>query len=355
MKDIKKQLIPIIIPAYEPDRELLNLCVKIRTMLSVPIIVVDDGSGNEYEDIFKSLISNGFTVLNHAVNLGKGRALKDAFNYVLNTYPEVSGVITADSDGQHTPQDIKKCMDALTSNPEKLILGCREFEQENIPWKSRFGNKLTKTVCNYLCGIRISDTQTGLRGISKEFMKICLAIPGERFEFETNMLIEAKNHVKFLEIPIETVYESKMNHKTHFDPILDSISIYKIFVGIFSRFIISSLSSSVIDVLLFVWFCSVLKTWNGLLYITVSTILARIISAIYNYAVNYKLVFKSKEKVRISSVKYAFLALCQMSASAVLTTTGVQLFTFIPEAEIKIGVDIVLFFISYKIQRKMIF
>ena len=190
---------------------------------------------------------------------------------------------------------------------------------------------------------------------SKEFMKICLSIPGERFEFETHMLITAKSHVKFFEVPIETVYESKTNHKTHFDPVLDSISIYKIFVGIFARFAISSISSSVLDVILFIWFCSVFKAWNGLLYITVSTILARIISAIYNYAINYKLVFKSKEKVRISSAKCAFLALCQMLTSALLTAAGVQLFTFIPEAEIKIGVDVVLFFISYKIQQKMIF
>lgn len=306
MNDVKKQLIPIIIPAYEPDKKLLNICSEIRAMISTPIIVIDDGSGNEYKDIFESLISNGFIVLNHAVNLGKGRALKDAFNYVLSTYPEVSGVITADSDGQHTPQDIKKCMDALASNLDKLVLGCREFKQENIPWKSRFGNELTKKVCSYLCGISISDTQTGLRGISKEFMKICLSIPGERFEFETNMLITAKSHVKFLEVPIETVYESKTNHKTHFDPILDSISIYKIFVGIFSRFVISSLSSSVIDIVLFVWFCSIFKVWNGLLYITVSTILARIISAIYNYLINYKLVFKSKKRLEYPLLNMLF-------------------------------------------------
>lgn len=225
---------PIVIPAYEPDDNLLVLCRDLRKRELENIIIIDDGSGQEYQTYFKRAETEyNCTVLKHTINLGKGRALKDAFNYILNNNPLAIGCITADSDGQHTPDDIQKCMDALKQNKNSLILGCRTFDGENIPLKSRFGNELTKRVYHFLCGVNVSDTQTGLRGIPRDFMEELLYVAGERFEFETNMLIKCKDAVLIKEVPIQTVYDSKENHKTHFNPIKDSIKIYKIFGRMF--------------------------------------------------------------------------------------------------------------------------
>lgn len=349
------QEIPVIIPAYEPDSSLINLCKKISQEITQKIIVIDDGSGEDYREIFQSLNKEDIIVLKHAVNMGKGRALKDAFNYVLNVFPDILGVITADSDNQHSLKDIKKCRDALYANPDKLILGCRKFNGDNVPWKSRVGNEITKKICSYLCGIKISDTQTGLRGIPKDFMKTCLTTPGERFEYETNMLIEANDEIGFLEVPIKTIYESKKNHKTHFNPVVDSLKIYKIFVRLFVAFFISSLSSSVIDLILFTVFCSLIKKWDTNFYVGFAVVFARVISATYNYLINYKLVFDSRKGMRQSIAKYAALAVFQMLISAFLTMAGVRWCIFISEVWIKIIIDTILFFISYKIQQKYIF
>lgn len=252
--------IPVVIPAYEPDGKLLDLCRSLVESGIGDIVVVDDGSGKEYQPVFKAVQEECCgVVLRHAANMGKGRALKDAFNFLLNEREDLVGCVTADSDGQHTVKDILKCMEALEQDHNCFILGCRDFDQPDVPFKSRFGNKLTQKVCKGLCGIAVSDTQTGLRAIPKEFMEYLLNTSGERFEFETNMLVESRGRFGIVEVMVETVYDSKTEHKTHFDPVRDSIRIYKIFGGIFFKFLVSSFSSSILDILLFLLFCPLLQ------------------------------------------------------------------------------------------------
>lgn len=351
-------MIPIIIPSYEPDNSLIALLNTLDEQGVGPIIVVNDGSGSNYDEIFNranDIIkkSNG-TLLIHDINKGKGRALKTAFDYVLEHHLNAIGVVTADSDGQHTVGCIKKIIEGLNSNKDSLVLGVRSFDGDGIPWKSRFGNNLTEKVFAYVAGIHVSDTQTGLRGIPRTFMEQLINVPGERFEFETQMLLESSGHYPIKEIKVETIYDSEEDHQTHFNPVVDSIRIYKILCKKFIKYMLSSFSSSIIDIGLFSVFCYFLKG-NAKFYIAIATILARIISAIYNYLVNYKIVFKSKENVKRSGIKYMTLAIVQMSLSAILATCGVALLSSIPNVIIKIVVDTFLFFVSYHVQQKYVF
>lgn len=347
------KLIPIIIPSYEPDERLEPLLKSLLESELGPVVMVDDGSGDEYKKYFDAAKSLGVTVLVHEKNKGKGRALKTAFEYCLKNYPDMIGCVTADSDGQHTPNDIKKCMDVLSENENNLVMGCRNFTGDDIPWKSSFGNNVTKKVCKYLCGVSVSDTQTGLRAIPKKFMEELLAVKGERFEFETNMLLESKDSYEIIEVPIETIYESVENHQTHFRPIKDSIKIYRIFGVKFFKFVFSSLSSSGLDLLLFYLFCRMLQD-DSKIYVVFATILARIISGTYNYLINYKLVFKSKEKWSKAFSRYVLLAVIQMSLSAACTTLVVNLAHW-PRMFGKIVVDLTLFLISFVVQREFVF
>ncbi|MDD6599663.1 MAG: bifunctional glycosyltransferase family 2/GtrA family protein [Galactobacillus timonensis] len=351
--------IPVIIPAYEPDDNLLNTIQKLLAAdQSQNLIIINDGSGPDYDVIFsqaETLLSpqGRGVVLRHAKNMGKGRALKTGFSFALKEDPELIGCVTADSDGQHTPEDIAKVAEALRMNPDSLVLGVRDFSSADIPWKSSFGNKLTMKVLQYVSGLKLQDTQTGLRGIPSAFMKELLNVPGERFEFETRMLLESVDRYSIIEVPIQTIYESKENHQTHFRPFKDSLIIYSILGARFFRYIFASLSSSVIDLILFSVFCAFLKQ-RVIGYAAVATILARIISATCNYLMNYRFVFQSHAGV-ISSGKYALLAVVQMSLSALLVTAGISVFSSSPEVVIKIIVDTLLFFLSYFIQRKFVF
>jgi len=349
---------PIIIPAYEPDERLLVLLDDLIKADQRNIIIVDDGSGEKYSSLFaraKEVIAPYGTVLSYGENKGKGGALKTAFSYVLKNMPDVTGVVTADSDGQHTVECIESVERKLGENPDSMVLGVRNFDGEGIPWKSEFGNKLTKKVLKYVSGISVSDTQTGLRGIPVGFLPECLDIRQNRFEYEMEMLLRTSGRINVIEVPIKTIYESKENHQTHFNPVLDSIKVYKVLCRRFLIFIFSSLSSSILDLTLFTLFCFLLRDRLPEIYILVSTVIARIISACYNYTLNYTKVFHSRARVPTSGSKYALLAVLIMMCSAFFVTCGRAAMPFMPETLIKIAVDIVLFFVSYKVQQKFVY
>ena len=272
--------------------------------------------------------------------------------YTLPLFTAISDAITADSDGQHTPDCILACAEALIEHPNSLILGCRCFEGEDVPARSEFGNKCTRVVMKYLTGITVSDTQTGLRGIPAVFMQQLLMVKGERFEFETNMLLETKTRkIPIVEVPIKTIYIEE-NKTSHFNPIKDSVRIYMIF----GKFLFSSLSSSVVDLVLFSVFCFLLRDmdFQVVSYITAATVLARILSAFYNYSMNYKVVFQSETPMKQSLPRYIGLAVVQMSFSALLVNKLYPLFGGV-EVLVKIPVDVLLFFLSFVIQREFVY
>lgn len=341
---ISHSLLPIVIPAYEPEEGFVDF-IEALAGSGDQIIIVDDGSGKDYRDIFDKVEKNeNVTVLRHAVNLGKGRSLKDAFNYVLDQYPYALGVITADADGQHLIDDIMKVSDSFRKNPDDLILGCRDFGRDGIPWRSRLGNMLTRKICSFLCGVHVSDTQTGLRGIPLEFLNILMHTPGERYEYETNMLLECDNGIRITEVPIHTVYDSQENHKTHFDPLRDSVTIYKVILS----YSLSSVLATAIDFLIF----SLATAFgNGIWF---STAVARTFAAFANFLLNRNVVFRSKGNGAGQFLQYALL----VAVSGILSALAVgHLKKIIPVNIfiIKAIVETCLFFFNYYVQRSFIF
>ena len=356
-KGIDMGSIQIFIPSLNPDSKLLGVVDNLINQTDFDIIVLDDGSDDAHRQLFEQIkTKERCTVLRHHVNLGKGRALKDGFNYILNTYPDSIGVVTVDGDGQHATKDIIACAAALMAQPNSLVLGSHDFDQSNVPAKSEFGNKITRTTMKLLCGIDIPDTQTGLRGISREFMKILMNVNGERFEFETNMLISAKEcSIPFNIVTIDTVYIDD-NATSHFHPIRDSIKIY----SIFAKFLFSSLSSSLIDILMFTIFVAMLRGFTPAYYIYIATALARVISAVYNFNMNKHTVFRNKDKDKWIAVRYFALCVVQAAVSAlcvkgIYTLVASSLTAGPNESIIKIVVDTILFFISFGIQREWVF
>lgn len=345
--------IALVIPAYEPTTDFIEFCISIRKSKIKDVIIINDGSSEEYDNIFDEISKKcGFILLKHNTNKGKGRALKTAFEYILKEMDYIDGCVTADSDGQHSINDILACMLKLQENKRALILGSRCFDGMNIPSKSRFGNKFTSKIFKLLYKKEISDTQTGLRGVSREFIEKLVEVDGERFEFETCMLIEAcKREIKIIEVPIETIYDSKKEHKTHFHAVKDSIRIYKLFVGQFVRFIFSSLSSCLIDLLLFTISVELIKDKSEC-YILWATFFARSISSIYNYIINYKFVFKSRRSYIFTGGGYFLLAIVIMLCSGMLVSAAHICFP-VSEVVIKVCVDTILFVMNYKIQTKL--
>lgn len=357
---MKKRTV-VLIPSLNPDENLITYVKKlVGSNDLIDVIVVNDGSRSELKYIFDEIEKiKRCVVLTHAVNLGKGRALKNGFNYFINEYStkDVNGIITADSDGQHSIEDILKISSELNKVKEKtLILGTRDFNLEHVPFKSRKGNKITTFVFKLLYGKKINDTQTGLRGLSYDFAKECISFEGERFEYEINMLIEAvKRKIEILEVTIETIYFDN-NSETHFRPVIDSMRIYNVMFRKFFKFAFSGISSAVLDILLFTLIYGLIGGMiKDSVSILIATVGARVFSSLFNYLVNRNIVFKAG-KGRNTLVKYYLLCLVQTLASWGLVNGGYVLFEkFIHPSVIKVVIDALLFLVSFQIQQRWVF
>lgn len=346
----KLQDVKVIIPALNPDEKLIGLLEGLKEQGFLPPLVVNDGSSPEYEKYFKIAEEKYHcTILKHEKNKGKGRALKTAFAYVLQENT-CDYAVTIDADGQHQPKDVLQCVLKAkeAENKGKIIFGCRNFQSSCVPAKSRIGNQSMCALMRFACGMVLSDTQTGLRIFPKEYFSRLLEIKGERFEYETNMLIDIQREkIPYGEAEIQTVYIEK-NRSSHFRPVIDSFIIVRPFL----KFLLSSFSSSLIDLGAFTilfWFMRNLPQHQA---IWAATVTARVLSACCNYMMNRHRVFESGS--RKSPVKYIILCILQMclSASLVAAVYGI---TGRGATLIKIIVDIGWFFLSYRIQREWVF
>ncbi|MDR0899965.1 MAG: bifunctional glycosyltransferase family 2/GtrA family protein [Lactobacillaceae bacterium] len=338
----------IIIPSYQPSNTLITVVSNLVKVTDRQIIVVDDGSGEDYDDKFNAVENLGATVVRYPKNKGKGFALKTAFDYQLKHLPQARGAVTADGDGQHDTEDILKIARTvdMTETPE-LSLGVRSFDKKTTPTKSYYGNLITSKVFKLATGLKVEDTQTGLRGFPKKIIPQMLTVSGQRFEYEMNMLTDLKDlKIELKQIPIQTIYEDG-NSATHFHPVRDSLLVYKRFI----KFGLSSAVSSLIDVGSFALILSFMSGNHDSLALLIATILARLISGAFNFSINNKLVFKSNRKNNL--INYAKLFFIQLTASYVL----LQLIdTFIPHpVPVKVFVDIMLFVASYFIQKHLVF
>ena len=347
----------VIVPSLNPDEKMVNTVKNILAEGFDDIIVVNDGSAPEYVARFAEVEAlPGVTVLTHEVNRGKGRAMKTAFEYVLANRKDILGVITVDADGQHLPKDMRACVQAMEAHPDKVILGVRDFSQPQVPFKSKAGNNITKAVFRFACGIKISDTQTGLRAIPYQHLPVMIGIEGDRYEYETNqLLVMKKQGIGFDEVVIDTVYIDD-NASSHFHPFRDSMRIY---MTIF-KFIGSSLASFLVDFLIFTILNLLIgDSMEDTTRIAVATVGARVVSSVFNYTLNRKVVFKSDADVKKSLVKYFLLAICQVTVSFLLVDLIAEkwlgLGASLLESIIKMIVDLVLFLISYQIQQRWVF
>lgn len=338
----------VLIPAYNPDQALVTLIRELKATGFVHIVVVNDGSIDACRSVFDDVKADVSTVLEHEQNAGKGAALKTGLRYIVDTYTRTFGVITVDADGQHLPEDVRALYDEGVKWPHHLIMGCRDFASSAIPLRSRFGNQMTRFVMLLGSGLRLKDTQTGLRAIPFRYAEQLIDIPGNRYEFEMNMLTFTKRlQVPIRQTSIQTVYVDE-NASSHFRPVLDSILIYRMFLA----YSLSSVASFLMDIGVYALLIFILNPWFESVHVIVATVLARIVSSLFNYFVNRKLVFKSKAKRAM--LKYFGLVGTQMVMSAIFVYLLFLLFRD-GEVILKVIVDSTLFVLSYYVQKKWIF
>ena len=352
--------VAIVLPSLNPDHRFKAVVDGLIEAGFRHIVAVDDGSDEEHRHWFDALRESPVChVLVHEVNKGKGRALKDAFAYVHENLPELRGVVTIDGDGQHLLGDIIACGERMLEEGDKVVMGCRDFSHPDVPPRSVAGNRFTSAMFRLCYGIRITDTQTGLRAIPAQYLERFANIEGERFEYETNMLLQmTRMGVGFVEQPIETVYD-KEEYSSHYNALKDSWRIFKVM----AKFLLSSGAAFLIDTGIFYILMKLFAARWGTFAPSISLAIARVISSFVNFNANKSFVFQSKSDYKRAMLRYYILCVIQYAVNAALTNGLVALagraaghaISAGLATLIQIAVMTVLFFISYPIQREWVF
>lgn len=308
----------IVIPAYEPDELLIELINKLNNFYDdYQIVVVDDGSkGQNCQNIFQEAKSlDNVTLLVHDVNKGKGRALKTAFEYIKSLNSN-KVIVTADSDGQHKPEDIYRVYNFYKKFNSGLVLGSRKFDGD-VPKRSSFGNNVTRDLLRLCNSKYLFDTQTGLRAFGTELLDFMLSVGGDRYEYEIQMLTEAiRMGIDINEIAIQTVYINN-NAASHFRPVRD-------FSRICSRIIKYSLSFFITILVNIAAFIGLTYTFDKVnpplsgLYICLSagvfTFIINLLMQATGLAYGNRFIFKNKKKLML----YLFNVLCLLVIDSAL-------------------------------------
>ncbi len=339
-----------IIPAYNPDEMLLKLVPGLLEQGIDYIIIVNDGSENQTLKIFRQL-GEYATILTHEVNKGKGAAIKTALQFLEKSNLDIQSIVLLDADGQHRPEDAARLLKTVQGTDSGLVLGVRQFKGK-IPFRSLFGNTVTKYVFRIVSGKWVSDTQTGLRAFSKDMVPMLLKIDGERYEYEMNVLLAcAKNHVLITEVPIATIYHDEKNTCSHFRTIRDSMRIY----GNLLAFSGTSFLSFLLDYLLFFLLVPVFQFgFRNDHAVILGNIAARIISGAFNYYLNSTFIFRCREN------RYKTMAGYIMLAGLILFLNTVILYCLydyfgLNKAVAKLLTELLLFVISFTVQKFVIF
>lgn len=373
----------IIIPALEPESGLCRQIRELQEKIPSQVVVIDDGSGRDYREIFDRIEKMaGCIVLHHGENRGKGQALKTGFRYVRESAGKACRVLCLDCDGQHLPQDGVRLLRTAEKHPDTLVLGVRDFSGKEVPWKSRLGNRISSVLFRVFSGIYLADTQTGFRAFDGMLLDQMLEIPGDRFEYETRVLFAcAEQGIPVRTEKIETVYLNE-NAGTHFRSVQDSLRVTGALFGGPGRFVFTSLLCALLDLFLFWLFdetfthirsASLLSRFFGpgqqgqFRQIAAATVIARVLSAAVNFILNRNWVFRRevkgrkqrKDHCRSSGKKkeaVRYLILCVgITAVSAFSVYAVSEFFHIKPTAAKLLCDGILFIFSYQAQKRWVF
>lgn len=345
----------ILIPVLEPDIGIVGYVEQLSRRCQGTILVADCGSGTAYHGIFQELAA-----ISHCAVLtgerSKGAALKAGLTYFmkledLNTY---KGVVLADFEGKYRVDDVISVA-ARIGDKHRIVLGARNFPACPVSPKTASGNDLTKKLLKLFYHIQVTDTQTGLMGFPKSIVPMLLGAKGDKLGCGTEMLlICARDSVEICEVPIDAPsFHDSSEKSSASSQVQEFLRICSLFFGTFLKFVCSSLSASVIDISVFSVLIHTVFTTNTK-SILVATFAARIVSSLYNFMINRKLVFSSSNNVKVEVAGFYGLAVAKMLCSAALVAGMTLILPKFPSVN-KMAIDFLLFFVGYYIQKKYIF
>ncbi len=339
----------VIIPAYNPGEVMIEFITKLFCAGFKNIVIIDDGSKEESRGVISDAESFGCRIVRHAVNMGKGRSLKDALNYISIYMTNCKYGIVLDCEGRQNIKSINELANALIENPDSLVLACRNYRSKTVKFKNVITNFFTRLAMILFCGISVYDTKTTFRAFSIETAMKFINTAGERYDYEVNVILESKaKEVKIKEIKVDD--SNFENKKSHYNPLRDSFNLYKIFL----RYVLVALITYGVDLGLFRLLMEYLKIISPIYYTVIDTVIARVVSSFVGFLIKRNKVFKTKEHTAATTAKYYIVTFGQMLVSAI-SVWLIQRIWHVDVVVIKMIVDFILFIIGFVLQREWVF
>ena len=350
----------IVIPALNPPASFVSYVEALKQEGFQNIIIVNDGSRTDKLPVFFKVKRLGAVVIHHTQNLGQGAALRTGFEYYQEHFQgQTDGVITLNADRQILAADVSKIASSLHNEQAMgsfaLVVGTRNLDGKNVSDYDYNMGGVMKLFYHMLMGVRLNDPLSGVFGIPDIRVQQCLEVEGDGYSYVTSLTMSFEK-IGFVQVPVGYApYED--GAEPSFRKIPDTV---RILYTIFKKFIlysITSVSASILDVILFGIFTSVTFRGNPMAIIY-GTILARVISASVNYLLTKRFVFQFKSVSAQETTKSAgaFFALTAMQCiCSALLVSAMKMLLGGSAVGIKVLVDAMLFFVSYKIQHKYIF
>lgn len=206
MSTTQKRRVALVLPAYNEGQvieQVIRGLYKVfnESSYDFQIIVVDDSSGDFTADLAKK---SGAFVIQHVLNTGSGGATATGLSYASQNGFDMA--TTSDADGQHSPEDILRGVEILEKCDIDLLIGSRLIDKNGMSRVKLLGNRGLSFITNSLFGVRITDSQSGLRIFSKRALAE-LKWRTSGYEFCSEMLWRAKQQsLKMGEYPIRAIY-----------------------------------------------------------------------------------------------------------------------------------------------------
>ncbi len=345
-------MICIVIPAYQPPANFTNTIDRLRKAGFASIVVVDDGSGTEYSEIFTQIEHWGCTVLRHNKNMGKGAALKTAFSY-LACLPHPPAIITMDCDKPHPSESVRAVADALKTRPHSIVLGCRNVSTA-LPRRAQITTKMLSAALHFLYGMRLPDVQSGLLGIPSRMLTALSSLKMERFEYELSILLCArKQGLELVTVPIQAMHSPEA--ASYFHTVSDSLRVMALLLKGMAQYGAAAALSTVIDVSIYCIFVKLLlKPLPLAARIAGAALLARAVSSFVNYLCNRRLPYMQNLDLHTTLPRYYLLWTAQLLSSVGGVYLGCLLL-HLDETLAKLAVDLILAGLSYQIQLRWVF
>ena len=206
----------VIIPTYN-NAATLGKVIEDVAAYTQHIIVINDGSTDQTAQIAASFPE--VQLISYKNNRGKGWALRTAFRYAAEKGYQYG--ITIDSDGQHFAKDLPLFLAKLQTNPNSIIIGARNMNQESVPGGSSFGNKFSNFWFRVETGIKSPDTQSGYRLYPLVPLRK-MRFFTRKYEFEIEVLVRAAwKGISVESVPVTVYYAPREERISHFRPFKD--------------------------------------------------------------------------------------------------------------------------------------